>query len=76
MGVISGVIISQLIYVFNLHATTTGTAALPQTIGQSLVTLLGGYSVDLVQGILRHTIDTLSSFFRGTRDGRRPGGRG
>jgi hypothetical protein len=78
MGVISGIIISQLIYVFILHATTTGAAALPQTIGQPLVALLGGYSVDLVQGILRHTIDTLSSFFRGSRDGsgRRPGGRG
>jgi hypothetical protein len=68
MGVISGIIISQLIYVFILHGTT-GAAALPPTIGQPLLALLGGYSVDLVQGILRHTIDTLSSFFRGPRDG-------
>ena len=68
MGVISGIIISQLIYVFILHGTT-GAAALPPTIGQPLLALLGGYSVDLVQGILRHTIDTLSSFFRGSRDG-------
>jgi hypothetical protein len=69
MGVISGIIISQLIYVFILHASTTSAAALPPTIGQPLLALLGGYSVDLVQGILRHTIDTLSSFFRGSRDG-------
>lgn len=68
MGVISGIIISQLIYVFILHETTGG-AAMPPTIGQPLLALLGGYSVDLVQGILRHTIDTLSSFFRASRDG-------
>ena len=69
MGVISGIIISQLIYVFLMHAPTTGAAALPPTIGQPLLALLGGYSVDLVHGILSHTIDTLSSFFRGSRDG-------
>ena len=75
MGVISGIIISQVVYVFILHAATTGAAAPPPTFGQPLLALLGGYSVDLVQGILRHTIDTLSSFFRGSRESRRPGGR-
>jgi hypothetical protein len=67
MGVISGIIIAQLIFVFLLHTPTTG-ASLPATIGQPLLALLGGYSVDLVHGILSHTINTLGSFFRGSRD--------
>jgi hypothetical protein len=68
MGVISGIIIAQLIFVFLLHAPTTG-ATLPATIGQPLLALLGGYSVDLVHGILSHTINTLGSFFRGSGEG-------
>jgi hypothetical protein len=69
MGVISGILISQLIYVFLMKAQTTGAADLPVTWGQPLLALLGGYSVDLVHGILTHTINTLDSFFRGSRDG-------
>jgi hypothetical protein len=69
MGVISGIIIAQLIFVFLLHTPTTGPAGLKATIGQPLLALLGGYSVDLVHGILSHTINTLGSFFRGSRDG-------
>jgi hypothetical protein len=69
MGVISGIVISQLIYVFLMHVETTGAAGPPATIGQPLLALLGGYSVDLLHGILSHTINTLGSFFRGSRDG-------
>jgi hypothetical protein len=69
MGVISGVILSQLVYVFLMPAPTTDAATMPLTIGQPILALLGGYSVDLVHGILSHTIDTLSSFIRGSRDG-------
>ena len=68
MGVISGIIIAQLIFVFLLQTPTTGTS-LPATIGQPLLALLGGYSVDLVHGILSHTINTLGSFFRGSGEG-------
>jgi hypothetical protein len=34
------------------------------SIGVPLLALLGGYSVDLVHGILSHIVDTLASFFR------------
>jgi hypothetical protein len=61
MGVISGIIISQLVYVFLIKA--------PPTIpGQPILALLGGYSIDLVHGILSGTIDTLASFFSRSRD--------
>jgi hypothetical protein len=75
MGVISGIIISQLVYVFLISAPTTDAAAAPLAIGQPILALLGGYSVDLVHGVLSHTIDTLDSFIRGSRDGgnRQPG---
>lgn len=69
MGVISGIIISQLIYVFLMHAPSTGAAMPAATIGQPLLALLGGYSVDLVRGILSRTIDTLGSFFHGSHNG-------
>jgi hypothetical protein len=68
MGVISGIILAQLIYVFLLKAPTTGASALPATIGQPILALFGGYSVDLVHGILSHTIDTVASFFRVSGD--------
>jgi hypothetical protein len=70
MGVISGLILSQLIYVFLIKTSTTEKA----TLGQPILALLGGYSSDLVQGILSHTIDTVASFFRvsGEAGGRPP----
>jgi hypothetical protein len=64
MGMISGVIFSQLIYVFLLKAPTPEASTVPATIGQPILALVGGYSIDLVHGILSHTIDTLASFFR------------
>ena len=68
MGVISGIILSQLVYVFLLKAPTTDASAVSATIGQPLLALLGGYSGDLVHGILSHTLDTVASFFRVSGD--------
>jgi hypothetical protein len=68
MGVISEIILAQLIYVPLLKAPITGASALPATIGQPILPLFGGYSVDLVHGILSHTIDTVASFFRVSGD--------
>jgi hypothetical protein len=64
MGVVSGLILSQLIYVFLLRAPPTEASPVSSTVGQPLLALLGGYSSDLVQGILSHTIDTVASYFR------------
>jgi hypothetical protein len=64
IGVISGIILSQLIYVFLLKAPTPEASVLPAQFGQPILALIGGYSGDLVHGILSHTIDTLASFFR------------
>ena len=69
MGVISGVIMAQLIYVFLMPTSTTSAPAVPPTIGQPILSLLGGYSVDLVHGILSHTVNTISGFFLGSRGG-------
>ena len=64
MGVISGVILSQLVFIFLMQGATTDGSAAPPTFGQPILALLGGYSGDLVHGILSHTIDTVASFFR------------
>jgi hypothetical protein len=63
MGVVSGLILSQLIWVFLLRPSTTEASVAPATVGQPLLALLGGYSSDLVQGILSRTIETVASFF-------------
>src|SRR5262249_39799665 len=63
MGVVSGLILSQLIWVFLLKPSTTEASVAPATVGQPLLALLGGYSSDLVQGILSRTIETVASFF-------------
>jgi hypothetical protein len=68
MGVISGVILSQLIYNGLLHAGISNASAGPPTIGQPILALLGGYSGDVVHGILSHTVNTVGSFFRVTGD--------
>jgi hypothetical protein len=67
MGVISGVILSQLVFIFLMQARTEASGA-PPTFGQPILALLGGYSGDLVHGILSHTIDTIASFFRVSGD--------
>lgn len=82
MGIVSGLILSQLIYIFLMKAPTTEASAVPATIGQPLLALLGGYSVDVVHGILSHAINTVGSLFRGPGDqmvegrGRGAGSRG
>jgi hypothetical protein len=64
MGVISGVILSQLVFIFLMQGTQTDASVVPPTFGQPILALLGGYSGDLVHGILSHTIDTIAGFFR------------
>jgi hypothetical protein len=71
MGVISGIVLSQLVY--ELFVTSTSGpkagAAIPGLIGGPLLALLGGYSVDVVHSILNRIINAVSSVFRGTDDG-------
>jgi hypothetical protein len=69
MGVISGFVLAELIHDLLLATGPAANAAGPDKIGVSeigvpLLALLGGYSVDLVHGILSHIVDTLASFFR------------
>jgi hypothetical protein len=65
MGVISGIVLSQLVYVFYLahsgNDPTVGTASV--AIGQPILALLGGYSVDFVHGILTRAINSVGNFF-------------
>jgi hypothetical protein len=65
MGVISGVVLSQIIYDFFLHSANDPAAA----IGQPILALLGGYSVDFVHGVLKRAINAVSSFFGVSMDG-------
>lgn len=71
MGVISGIVLSQLVYdvLFQNHATGSPSAVVPASLGQPILALLGGYSFDVVYGILNHTIDTIRRFFLGDREG-------
>jgi hypothetical protein len=79
MGVISGVILSQIVFDFFLHTEHGEIAqAAPIAIGQPLLALLGGYSVDFVHGILKRAINTFGNFFGLSMDdgadNRRPAG--
>jgi hypothetical protein len=74
MGVISGIVLSQLVYdVFVASSAPKAGATIPGLIGGPLLALLGGYSVDVVHSILNRIINAVSSVFRGTGDG--PSGR-
>jgi hypothetical protein len=70
MGVISGIVLSQLVY--DLFVTSTSApkagATIPSLIGGPLLALLGGYSVDVVHSILNRIINAVSSVFRGPDD--------
>lgn len=71
MGVISGIVLSQLVYdvfVASTSAPKVG-ATIPGLIGGPLLALLGGYSVDVVHSILNRIINAVSSVFRGPDDG-------
>jgi hypothetical protein len=66
MGMISGVVLSQIVYDFFLapHAgndPTVRTASV--SIGQPILALLGGYSVDFVHGVLKRAINAVANFF-------------
>ena len=67
MGVISGIILSQLVYDIILgHGTATepSTVGISPTVGEPMLALLGGYSVDVVHGILNRVVNTIGSLFR------------
>ena len=70
MGVISGIVLSQLIYdVFVAPPSVEmGGKSMPGVIGQPLLALLGGYSVDVVHSILNRIINAVNSVFRGPED--------
>jgi hypothetical protein len=64
MGVISGIELSRLVYAFLLaHSGNMSGPTVPAAIGQPILALLGGYSVDFVHGILRRGINAVSHFF-------------
>jgi hypothetical protein len=70
MGVISGVILSQLVYnVFLAHSGAETGASAGGAIAQPILALVGGYSVDFVHGILRRAINTVGNFFGVSTDG-------
>ena len=73
MGVISGIILSQLAYEIFLTpgpANDRTVVGVPPTIGEPILALLGGYSVDVVHGILSNIINAFGSLFRGPGDAR------
>jgi hypothetical protein len=65
MGVISGVVLSQIVYdLFLTHSGDDATVrTVPPAIGQPILALLGGYSIDFVHGILKRAIHTVADFF-------------
>jgi len=68
MGLISGIVLSQLIYdVFlaNPENVSPSREIVPPAIGQPLLALFGGYSVDVVLGFLNRLIAMFDSFFSG-----------
>jgi hypothetical protein len=70
MGVISGVILSQIVYNFlQAHSGGDASAGAAGAIAQPILALLGGYSVDFVHGLLKRAINTVSNFFSISTDG-------
>jgi hypothetical protein len=70
MGVIAGVILSQLVYnSFLEHSGGDTGAGAAGAIAQPILALLGGYSVDFVHGVLKRAINTLGNFFSVSMDG-------
>jgi hypothetical protein len=65
MGVISGFVLAQLIHdAFLVSGTSAGGNQNISAIGEPLLALLGGYSVDLVHGILSQIVNKLGSLFQ------------
>lgn len=70
MGIISGIVLSQIVYDFLVQSgNTTAAEAVPAVVGQPLLALIGGYSVDFVHGMLRRAVNTLGNFFGLSMDG-------
>lgn len=70
MGIISGIVLSQIVYDFLVQSgNPTAGEAVPAVVGQPLLALIGGYSVDFVHGMLRRAINTLGNFFGLSMDG-------
>jgi hypothetical protein len=65
MGMISGFVLAQLVHdTFLVPGTTTGATQNLSVIGEHLLALLGGYSVDMVHGILSQLVNKLGSVFQ------------
>jgi hypothetical protein len=62
MGVISGVVLSQIVYDFLRRRSGTDIGYIAG-VGQPLLALLGGYSVDIVTGLIRRAIAATATFF-------------
>jgi hypothetical protein len=71
MGVISGIVLSQLVYDIFIEppSARTDVTTIPGALGEPALALLGGYSVDVVHTILDRVINAVSSVFRGSEDG-------
>ena len=64
MGVIAGIVLSELVFDFLLSHSEKDTSVVAQgPLVQPILALVGGYSVDFVHGILKSTIDKLGNFF-------------
>ena len=66
MGLISGVVLSQVVYGALINPATTSTAGNANAlslIGQPLLALLGGFSAELVHDILTHFISVIRNAF-------------
>jgi hypothetical protein len=62
MGVISGIVMSQIVYDFLRRRSGTDIGHIAG-VGQPLLALLGGYSVDIVTGLIRRAIAATATFF-------------
>ena len=64
MGVIAGIVLSELVFDFLLSHSEKDTSVVAQgPLVQPILALVGGYSVDFVHGILKSTINKLGNFF-------------
>jgi hypothetical protein len=66
MGLISGVVFSQIIYDILdalYHGRGNPEHFMPAIVGQPVLALLGGYSVDVVHGILSRIVDSIGGLF-------------
>jgi hypothetical protein len=72
MGVISGIILSQLFFPFFSHPLDDAGQPvpsnwLPSDVGQPMLALLGGYSASLVQRLIQKVMQAIESLFGGEK---------